>query len=142
MKLKIYFLCAFLLVSSQFVLAQQKPDDPIGENLIPPDLLLRHQQEIGLSADQKEFIKTEILKAQARFTELQLQLADEAETMISLVKQDRVDEQQTLLQLDKILNLEREIKRAQFALVIRIKNRLTPEQQSRLQELRSKAQKR
>lgn len=142
MKLKIYFLCAFLLFSSQSVLAQQKPDDPIGENLIPPDLLLRHQQEIGLSADQKEFIKTEILKAQARFTELQLQLADEAETMISLVKQDRVDEQQTLLQLDKILNLEREIKRAQFALVIRIKNRLTPEQQSRLQELRSKAQKR
>lgn len=142
MKMKIYFLCAFLLFSSQFVLAQHKPDDPIGEYLIPPDLLLRHQQEIGLSADQKEFIKTEILKAQARFTELQLQLADEAETMISLVKQDRVDEQQTLLQLDKILNLEREIKRAQFALVIRIKNRLTPEQQSRLQELRSKAQKR
>jgi Spy/CpxP family protein refolding chaperone len=141
MKLKIYFLCAFLLFSSQSVLAQHKPDDPIGENLIPPDLLLRHQQEIGLSAEQKEFIKTEILKAQARFTELQLQLADEAETMISLVKQDRVDEQQTLLQLDKILNLEREIKRAQFALVIRIKNRLTPEQQSRLQELRSKAQK-
>ena len=81
------------------------------------------------------------MRATARFTELQLQLADEAETMISLVKQDRVDEQQTLAQLDKILNLEREIKRAQFVLVIRIKNRLTPEQQSRLQELRSKSQK-
>ncbi len=141
MKLMIYFLCAFLLFSCPAALAQQKPDDPIGDSLIPPDLILRHQQEIGLSAEQKEFIKAEIVKAQTRFTELQLQLADEAETMISLVKQDRVDEQQTLAQLDKILNLEREIKRAQFLLVIRIKNRLTPEQQSRLQELRGKAQK-
>ena len=141
MKPKIYFLCAFLLFYGPSALAQQKPDDPIGESLIPPDLVLRHQQEIGLSAEQKEFIKAEILRAQLRFTELQLQLADEAETMISLVKQDRVDEQQTLAQLDKILNLEREIKRAQFVLVIRIKNRLTPEQQSRLQELRSKSQK-
>jgi Spy/CpxP family protein refolding chaperone len=139
MKLTIYFLCAFLLFSSPSVLAQQKPDDPIGENLIPPDLLMRHQQEIGLSADQKEFIKSEVLKAQARFTELQFQLAGEAEALISLVKQDRVDEQQTLSQLDKILALEREIKRAQFALVIRIKNRLTPEQYARLQELRSKS---
>ena len=142
MKLTIYFLCAFLLFSGTSTLAQQKADDPIGDSLIPPDLVLRHQQEIGLTAEQKEFIKSEILRAQLRFTELQLQLADEAEAMISLVKQDRVDEQQTLAQLDKILNLEREIKRAQFVLVIRIKNRLTPEQQTRLQELKSKAQKR
>ena len=139
MKLKIYFLCAFLLSSSPSALAQQK-DDPIGENLIPPELLLRHQQEIGLSADQKEFIKSEVIKAQARFTDLQFQLAGEAEVLIALVKQDRVDEQQTLAQLDKILALEREIKRAQFVLVIRIKNRLTPEQYARLQELRNKPQ--
>ena len=140
MKSIIYLLCAFLLFSCPSVSAQQKSDDPIGENLIPPDLLLRHQQEIGLSADQREFIKAEVIKAQARFTDLQFQLAGEAEALIALVKQDRVDEQQTLAQLDKILALEREIKRAQFILVIRIKNRLTPEQYARLQELRSKPQ--
>jgi Spy/CpxP family protein refolding chaperone len=140
MKPIIYFLCALLLFSCPSALAQQKADDPIGENLIPPDLLLRHQQEIGLSADQREFIKTEVIRAQARFTDLQFQLAGEAEALVALVKQDRVDEQQTLAQLDKILALEREIKRAQFVLVIRIKNRLTPEQYARLQELRNKPQ--
>ncbi|HJQ70980.1 MAG TPA: hypothetical protein VKA70_18535 [Blastocatellia bacterium] len=140
MKLTFYLLCAFALLSGTSALAQQK-DDPIGESLIPPDLVLRHQQEIGLTAEQKEFIKSEILRAQLRFTELQLQLADEAEAMIALVKQERVDEQQTLAVLDKILGIEREIKRAQFLLVIRIKNRLTPEQQARLQELKGKAQK-
>ena len=99
---------------------------------------MQHQQEIGLSGEQRNFISAEIQRAQARFTELQWQLSSEVESMASLVKQDRVDEQQTLAQLDKILNLEREIKRAHFTLIIRIKNRLSPEQQTRLQEIKRK----
>jgi Spy/CpxP family protein refolding chaperone len=55
------------------------------------------------------------------------------------LRQDQVDEQQTLAQLDKILNIEREIKRAQFTLLIQIKNRLTPEQRARLMEIKSKS---
>ncbi len=58
--------------------------------------------------------------------------------MGSLVKQERIDEQSVLAELDKILDLEREIKRAQISLVVKIKNTLTPEQQARLQELKSK----
>jgi len=99
---------------------------------------MQHQQEIGLSPDQKSFINAELQKAQAKFSELQWQLAGEIETMASLVKQERIDEAQSLAQLDKILNLEREIKRTHIALVIRIKNRLSGEQQARLQELKRK----
>jgi Spy/CpxP family protein refolding chaperone len=40
-------------------------------------------------------------------------------------------------QLDKVLNSEREIKRTQISLLIRIKNKLTPEQQAQLQKLRA-----
>ncbi|HEV8486905.1 MAG TPA: hypothetical protein VGV87_25395, partial [Blastocatellia bacterium] len=98
-----------------------------------------HQQEIGLSPDQKSFINAELQKAQAKFNELQWQLASEMETMASLVKQEKVDEAQTLAQLDKVLNLEREIKRTHIALVIRIKNRLSAEQQARLQEIKHKS---
>ena len=138
MKLKAYALCALLLLTGPSLWAQQPPTDPIGENLFPPELLMQHQQALGLSEDQKNLIKAEIRKAQMRFTELQWQLQDEMETMASLLKQDRVDEQQVLAQLDKILNLEREIKRTHFALIIRIKNKLTPEQQARLQEIKNK----
>lgn len=138
MKLKLYVLCAFLLLSCQFVQAQQQPNDPIGETLFPPELVMQHQQAIGLSEDQKNFLKTEIRKAQARFTDLQWQLQDEAEKLASLLRQDQVDEQQTLAQLDKILSAEREIKRAQFTLLIQIKNKLTLEQRARLMEIKSK----
>jgi Spy/CpxP family protein refolding chaperone len=69
---------------------------------------------------------------------LQWQLHDEMEKLVEMVKQDRVDESKTLAQLDKLLNLEREVKRAQIALFIKIKNILSPEQLAKLREIRSK----
>jgi Spy/CpxP family protein refolding chaperone len=139
MKPKLYVLCGFLLLSCQLVQAQQQPNDPIGETLFPPELVMQHQQAIGLNEEQKNFLKTEIRKAQTRFTDLQWQLQDEAEKLVSLLRQDQVDEQQTLAQLDKVLSVEREIKRAQFTLLIQIKNKLTPEQRARLMEIKSKS---
>jgi Spy/CpxP family protein refolding chaperone len=47
-----------------------------------------------------------------------------------------VDEAQVLEQVDRILTLEREIKRAQMGLMVRIKNTLTPAQQTKLREVR------
>jgi Spy/CpxP family protein refolding chaperone len=112
------------------------PVDPLGENLFPPELVMQHQQALELTEEQRNLIRGEIQNAQARFTEVQWQLHNEMETMASLVKQGRIDEQRTLIQLDKIVGLEREIKRTQLALLIRVKNSLTPEQQAKLQTLR------
>jgi Spy/CpxP family protein refolding chaperone len=139
MKPKLYMLCASLLLSCQLVQAQQQPNDLIGETLFPPELVMQHQQAIGLSEEQKNFLKTETRKAQSRFTDLQWQLQDEAEKLVAVLRQDQVDEQQTLAQLDKLLSVEREIKRAQFALLIQIRNKLTPEQRARLMEIKSKS---
>ena len=140
--LSIYTTCALLLFAAGAAPAQQPQQppqpDPIGENLFPPELVMQYQQAIGLSEEQRDLIKAEIQKAQARFTDLQWQLQSEVETMASLLRAPRADEQQTLAQLDKILGLERELKRAQFTLVVRIKNILSPEQQARLRELKNR----
>jgi len=73
-----------------------------------------------------------------KFTELQWKLQDEMEKLVGLAKQPRVDEQQILAQLEKVLAAEREIKREQVTLLVRIKNKLTPEQQGKLSELRGR----
>jgi Spy/CpxP family protein refolding chaperone len=140
MKRTIYSLMILLLAFVPSAWAQQQPNDPIGENFIPPELIMQHQQQIGLSQEQRGLINAEIQRAQSKFTELQWQLASEVEAMASIVKQERLDEGQTLAQLDKILNLEREIKRAHFTLIVRLKNALTVEQQTRLQEIKRKIQ--
>ena len=50
----------------------------------------------------------------------------------------QVDEAQVLEEVDRILALEREIKRAQISLMVRIKNTLTPAQQAKLAEIRDR----
>lgn len=138
MRAKVLILWACLLLASP-VLAQQAPGaDPLGEALFPPELVMRHQQAIGLQAEQKAYLREEIRKAQLRFTELQWQLQDAFESMRSLLEQTPTAESQVLAHLDKVLEIEREIKRTQLTLMVRIKNKLTPEQQARLRELRPK----
>jgi Spy/CpxP family protein refolding chaperone len=120
--------------------AQQSPGrDPIAENLFPPDLVLSNQKAIGLDEAQKNYVQSEVLRAQTRFTELQFQMQEAMESLTGLLKQNPIDETQVLAQLDKVLSAEREVKRTQIALMVRIKNKLTAEQQARLRQLRSEA---
>lgn len=133
-----FFLLGILLLSLGTVRAQQPQPDPFAGNLFPPELIMQHQQALGLSEEQKNFVKTELLKTQTRFTELQWGLQEEVEKLSAAVKQDQVDETQALAQLDKVLGVEREIKRTYIGLLLRIKNKLTPEQQSRLREIAGK----
>ena len=119
--------------------AQQPADDPLRELMFPPEAVMQHQQAIGLSDEQRNTFKSEVRQAQLKFTELQWTMQDEMERLVSLLKQSKVDEKQTALQLDKVLGAEREIKRAQLMLLIRIKNNLTPAQQTQLRELMEKS---
>ena len=157
MKLKLIGLFAIVLALVVVALSQQPPDtpgppppahqgtphppqpprppDPIGQNLFPPELVMQNRQALGLSEEQKAAIKDELMKASARFNDLSWQMQDEMETMANLTKGTTVDEQRVLAQLDKILNIEREVKRTQISLSIRLKNKLTAEQQSQLQQL-------
>ena len=133
-----------IVLTGVFASAQQPPrqpqpapeQDPLAEFIFPPELVMGHQREIGLTDEQKTYLRGEIQRVTGRFTELQWQLQDAMEGLASLMKEGNVNEQQAQLQLDKILDTEREIKHLHIGLAIRIKNKLTPEQQSKLQEIK------
>jgi len=143
MKAKLAIFCAVLLLAASTAFAQQPPPapgpDPVGEHLFAPELIMAHQEAIGLAPDQKTYIRAEIGKAQGQFSDLQWQLQDAMERLASLLKPQSVDESAVLAQLDKVLAAEREIKRTQLTLMIRIKNKLTAQQQARLEEMRHPA---
>jgi Spy/CpxP family protein refolding chaperone len=129
-------LVALLWAATAF--AQQAQDDPIARNLFPPELVMNHQNEIGLREDQKASIRNEIQKAQLKFVDMQFRLQDESEKMVLLLRQRPIDELKVLSQAETVMNLEREIKKVQLSLLIRIKNTLTEEQQLKLSSLRNK----
>jgi len=116
---------------------QGRPEaDPFGRFLFPPELVMQHQGEIGLQESQRAALQSAIQQAQAKFIDSQWKLSAEGEKLGRLLQGATVDETQALEQVDRILALEREVKRAQMGLMVKIKNTLTPTQQSKLRELR------
>jgi len=111
------------------------PPDPFGDAVFPPELIMAHQRELGLTDEQKAFMRGEINKTTTRFNELQWQLQDAMEALHDTMKANVVDEQQALAQLNRVLDSEREIKTLHMQLAIRLKNKLTAEQQEKLRAL-------
>ena len=140
MKMKFLHICVvFFLATAAWAQQQPGPNpDPIGQNFFPPELVMQNQESIGLSEEQKAFLKTELREAQAKFTDWQWKLQDEVEKMVALIKQPHIDEQQVLAQLEKVLATEREVKRAQISLLVHIKNKLSAEQQAKLEAIRNR----
>lgn len=113
------------------------PHDPLAEHVLPPELIVQHQKAIGLTDPQRTALIGEVKRVQSRMIDLQWDLQRAVERMSELIGQDKVDEAAALDQLDKVLAVEREIKRAHIVLAARLKNLLTPEQQRTLRELRA-----
>jgi Spy/CpxP family protein refolding chaperone len=122
------------------VLGQQAPqpaDDPIAQNLFPPEQVMKYRQEINLDEGQSKALKEAIQKAQTTFLDMQWDMSESGK-LIQLLKARPVDENAVLARVDQVLNREREIKKAQISLLVRIKNLLTDAQQNKLMELRRK----
>jgi len=122
---------------------QQPPSPPqdqdvIGRNLIPPELVMSQSEQLGLNEKQRAAIKGEIQKMQAKFVDVQWDLQEQTSRMVQLLQQTPVDETKVLEQADKIMGLEREIKRSHLAMLVRIKNTLTAEQIAKIEAVRKK----
>jgi Spy/CpxP family protein refolding chaperone len=114
----------------------QPADDPIAQNLFPPELVMKYRQDINLDEGQSKAIKEAIQKAQTKFLDMQWDMQSDTEKLVQLLKARPVDENAVLAQMDQVLNREREIKKAQISLLVRIKNTLSEAQQNKLMELR------
>jgi Spy/CpxP family protein refolding chaperone len=110
--------------------------DPLAHLMFPPDMIMNHMRELNLTDEQKAYMRGEIQKTTARFQDLQWKLQDQMELLHETMKSTSVNEQQALAQLDKVLDIEREIKRLHIGLAVRLKNHLTPEQQDQLNKMR------
>jgi Spy/CpxP family protein refolding chaperone len=138
---------AAMLVACSAVWAQPMPapaphppgppdQDPIANQLFPPELIMGHQDELQLQEKQRAAIRAEVVNLQTHVVDLQWQLSEAAERLAALLRGTPIDEAKALEQADKVMSLEREIKRLHLGTLIRIKNTLTPEQIARLRQLR------
>jgi len=112
-------------------------DDPLEAFFFPPELVMQHQNRIGLSAEQKATLREEVARAQQRFTSLQWNLQDAFERFAGTLDAPTLDEGRVLQGLEQVLDAEREVKRAQIRLLVSIKNLLDEDQQAELRRVRA-----
>ena len=113
--------------------------DPF-DALFPPELVMEHQIELGLDDSERQTLRGAVQQAQAKFTDLQWRLSAETERLNAILREPVLRESAVLEQVDRVLALERDLKRTKIALLVRIRNTLTPAQQAKLAELRTRKQ--
>ena len=135
-KLMAIAICIFATLNS---FAQENPGkDPMQEFFFPPELVMKYQNEIQLKKEQKELIIGVVEEAQKKFNRLQWDLQTEMTALQRSMAESTINETKVLEQLDKVLDQERVIKKAQVTLMIRIKNALTDDQKVKLNAMKGK----
>jgi hypothetical protein len=95
----------------------QQGEDPLARFLFPPELVMTNQQALGLSDKQRSTIQQEMQQAQAKFTDLQWKMSGEGERLAHLLQASPVLEAPVLDEVDRILGIERDVKRTHLTLL-------------------------
>jgi Spy/CpxP family protein refolding chaperone len=142
MRMRFIAFVAALVIAPALAPATERPEkeeDPIAAKVFPPELVMKHQGPIGLTDRQMESIKNEIQKTQSRVLDFQFQIQKELAKLVPLLDARPVDEERVLAQADVVMSSETRIKKTHLAMLVRIKNLLTAEQQAKLEQLRETA---
>jgi Spy/CpxP family protein refolding chaperone len=109
---------------------------PMSRNLFPPELVLMNQIALGLSEEQVASIKQQVNNTQVQTLDAQVQLHRLTEQLNATLENTTVDEVAALGLASRAMDQERRVKTAHLALMIRIKNLLTAEQQEKARALK------
>jgi Spy/CpxP family protein refolding chaperone len=131
-----------VLLRPQPAAAQVAPkpeEDPFAAVLFPPELIMQHARAIRLNDEQRAAITKLIEQLQGRVLGLQWQLAEQVQALKETLSRTRVDQDRALDQMNRVLDIEQDIKKAHLEMLIRIKNVLRAEQQAELARFRDAA---
>jgi hypothetical protein len=133
-KVMIVLMICFLQMG--WILAQRPQRNQLERFFFPPELVMKNQEVLQLTEEQRSSIMYEVQQVQSEFTGLQWDLEREMEKLKVLLREVKLDEDQILQQLETVLDLERRVKRGQMQLAVRIRNTLDEEQLRTLRRLR------
>ncbi|MDX1736451.1 MAG: hypothetical protein R3228_18885 [Halioglobus sp.] len=142
-------LTAVLLLTALPAMAQLGPIEGARNNrqllamgLYPPDLIMRHQQTLGITESQRKAMLKLVKDFQAEVAELQWNLQNEQQQMRQSLAENRIDTAAVVPRVERVLDMESQFKLAHFKLLIAIKNELTDAQieqiRQRLREMRQR----
>ncbi len=121
------------------VLSAAEKEDPFQGALFGAELVMKHQEAIGLTSDQRDEVVLAMQRMQSAVVPSQLALSASAERLLVLLRGPRVDVEGALFEAKEALRLENQVKLEQVRFLIEVKNLLTAEQQSALDRIRRRS---
>lgn len=119
--------------------AAQMRSDMLARDYFSARFVLANAEAIALTEEQRAAIETEARAAASEFGGLQFDLDNQLRRMMRLARENPVDEEAVITQLDAVLEVERGIKTLQLRTAVRVRNTLSVEQQEQLLEIRREA---
>jgi Spy/CpxP family protein refolding chaperone len=110
------------------------------QHLYSPRLIMRSEDKIGLTADQRHAISDAVAETRTKLTDLEQKRSSAAEALDTATAGTHVDEKTALEKAAGLIAVEQDIKQAHLRLLIRVKNELTAEQQKKLDGMRDEWQ--
>jgi hypothetical protein len=108
----------------------------VGMFLYPPNLVLRFGDEIGVAPETMSKIRVDYFETQERQTDLRPRVVKAHLEIQRLLAAGDFDESKLAVQIDEVAKGEAETKKQQFALMLRIRQLLTPDQRKKLDALK------
>lgn len=96
--------------------------------LFPADLVMKNRETISLTDQQAEKIKTIHGKNAGEFSTLRWDLDAENEKLKKMLQEPKINSEAAQKQMDKILNLENQLKKKQFGNLLAIRGELSEDQ--------------
>ncbi len=115
----------------------QQQKDVFKGKLFAPNIILEHQQELGLSKEQFTAIRAAVVEVQGNVAEHEWDLREAYQRVLADLDESPVDEESVLRNVEAALLAENKVKKLQVAMLIRLRNLLTDEQMEYLQKVRS-----
>lgn len=128
MRKEILVLLAVALLSAGNALAQGEKGDVFKGKLFPPNVILEHQAELGLSKQQFTAIKKAVVEVQSNVAEHEWDVREAYLSIMGELDKQPIDEDKALEYVGAALLAENQVKKQQMAMLIRLRNLLTDEQ--------------
>ena len=128
-------LCLVLSSTSAMAQGQGPQKDVFKGKLFAPNIILEHQDELGLSKEQFTAIRAAVVAVQSNVAEHEWDLREAYQQVLADLDESPVDEDKILEGVNLALLAENEVKKRQVALLIKLRNLLTDEQMEILQSL-------
>ena len=121
-----------LAIAALLVLATpaygQKPEDPFKGRLFAPNVILESRDELNLSKEQFQAIRTAVVETQGSIAEHEWDMREAYMGLMEELDKSPIDETTVLAHADTAMRAENQVKKQQMRLLIQLKNLLTDEQ--------------